>query len=533
MKSRNILDIIILGFLLVGSIIINNHKYYFKLIYSSVLLYNIFILYSVKKNEFMYKNKILWIIFASIFSYFFSYFIIYDQNPIISIITYYIIFPDFFKGIIIILFHSYFFSKYCIKQKYNYINNLNYKYDSIKFKKYYIYNRNPNYFLSDVFKYFKRDKYNFNLSLILIFLFFSINLILFVNRIKIWVYFNKKEKTLPISTSQNTIFYITGMIADMEGIIINFIEEMKKLINYLGKDNVILSIVENGDSKDNTRDYLKEFKIYLDKNKITNKFILRKEIKDPRKNSHPFIKNGPLRIKYYSMLRNKCFDLMYEIPNLNFDNTKIIFFNDIYYKYEDIINLISTNNEDYDAVCGLDFDDSFYDRWVSIDLDGNSLLMNFPFIVNKEAQDLILSHKPFRVFSCWNGVTVFTASPFKNKTLQFRYKENNETRKYKINNCQDVDYESECTYFHIDLFNLGYTKKFINPDVRVTYEFQYYFKRKYYYPFFKDIKSYFYLYFKSFLYKRNKFMSDYKYKKVKFNSMLENWYFENKKKSGH
>ena len=134
MKSKNILDIIILGFLFVGNIIINNHKYYFKLIYSSLLLYNIFIIYSVKKNEFMYKNKILWIIFASIFSYFFSYFIIYDQNPIISIITYYIIFPDFFKAIIIILFHSYFFSKYCKKEKYNYINNLNYKYDSIKFK---------------------------------------------------------------------------------------------------------------------------------------------------------------------------------------------------------------------------------------------------------------------------------------------------------------------------------------------------------------------------------------------------------------
>jgi hypothetical protein len=321
------------------------------------------------------------------------------------------------------------------------------------------------------------------------------------------------------------------MIVDMEEIIINFIEEMKKLINYIGKDNVILSIVENGDSKDKTREYLKEFKTYLDKNKIINKFVLKKEVVDPRKNIHPFIKYGSLRIKYYSILRNKCLDFIYEIPNLNFDNTKIIFFNDIYYKYEDIINLISTNNEDYDAVCALDFDESFYDRWVSIDLDGNSLLMNFPFIINKEGQDLILSHKPFRVFSCWNGVIVFTASPLKNKALRFRYKESNETRKYKINNCQDVDFESECTYFHIDLFNMGYTKKFINPNVRVTYEYQYYFKRKYYYPFFKDIKSYFYLYLKSFLYKRNKFMSDYKCKKIKFNSMVENWYFENKKKS--
>ena len=156
--------------------------------------------------------------------------------------------------------------------------------------------------------------------------------------------------------------------------------------------------------------------------------------------------------------------------------------------------------------------------------------MNFPFIVNKEAQDLILSHNPFRGFSCWNGVTVFTASPLKNKTLQFRYKKDNETRKYKINNCLDLNYESECTYLHIDLFNLGYTKKFINPDVRVTYEYKYYFKRKYYFPFFKDIKSYFYLYLKSLYSKRNKFMSDYKSKKIKFNSMVENWYFENKKK---
>ena len=156
---------------------------------------------------------------------------------------------------------------------------------------------------------------------------------------------------------------------------------------------------------------------------------MRKEVEDPRKKFHPFKKNGPLRIKFFSTLRNKYLDFIYEIPNLNFENTKIIFFNDIYYKYEDIINLISTNNEDYDAVCALDFDNYFYDRWVSIDLDGNSLLRNFPFIVNKEAQDRILNHKPFRVFSCWNGVIVFTAAPLKNKTLHFRYTKKNEKKK--------------------------------------------------------------------------------------------------------
>jgi hypothetical protein len=454
---------------------------------------------------------------------------IYDPNPLICIITYYIFCPDFFKAILIIIFHTYLFSKFFIVQNYNYIDNLNDNNLGRKLKNNNSYKRRAYYFLSDIFKYFKKSKSKCCIFFFLLMIFLSINIILFVNRIKIWIYFFKKEKTLPISSSKNTTFFITGMIVNMEGIIVNFIEEMKKLIYYLGKENVILSIVENGDSKDKTREYLTQFKAYLDKKKIMNKFVLSKEVEDPRKKIYPFKKGGPLRIIFYSKLRNKCLDFIYEIPNLNFDNTKIIFFNDIYYKYEDIINLISTNNEDYDAVCGLDFAPYFYDRWVSIDLDGNSLLMYFPFIVNKEAQDLILNHKPFRVFSCWNGVIVFTAAPLKNKTLQFRYTKNKGKRKYKINNEVKVKFESECTYFHIDLFSLGYTKKFINPEVRVTYQYPNFFKRKYYYPFFKDIKSYFSLYFKSFQFKRNKFMSDYKSKNVKFNLMLKNWYMENKK----
>ena len=154
--------------------------------------------------------------------------------------------------------------------------------------------------------------------------------------------------------------------------------------------------------------------------------------------------------------------------------------------------------------------------------------MYFPIIFNKEAQDLIIYHKPFRVFSCWNGVIVFTASPLKNKTLQFRYTKNKGKRKYRINNKSKMKFESECTNLHIDLFSLGYTKKFINPEVRVAYKYRYYFKRKYYYPFLKDIKSYFRLYFKSFHFKRNKFMSDYKSEKVNFNLMVQNWYMENK-----
>ena len=310
----------------------------------------------------MNKKEILWFLLISLFAYLFSYFMICDPNTFICMITYYIFFSDFFKAILIIIFHTYIFSKCSLKQNYDFINNNSNIFDKTLRKNFF--NKKQYYFLSDFIKYFRKSINRYILFLFLFFLFLLINIVIFVNRIKIWIYFNNKEKALPVSSSKNITFYITAMVVNMEGIIINFIEEMKKLIYYLGKENVIISIVENGDSKDKTRDYLKKFKVYLDQNKIINKFILMKEVEDPRKKFHPFKKNGPLRIKFFSTLRNKYLDFIYEIPNLNFENTKIIFFNDIYYKYEDIINLISRNNEDYDAVCALDFDNYFYDRWV-------------------------------------------------------------------------------------------------------------------------------------------------------------------------
>ena len=60
------------------------------------------------------------------------------------------------------------------------------------------------------------------------------------------------------------------MIANMEGIIEVYIREMKNLINYIGEENVIISIVENGDSIDKTREYLEDFQKYLNQKNIAN-----------------------------------------------------------------------------------------------------------------------------------------------------------------------------------------------------------------------------------------------------------------------
>jgi len=192
-----------------------------------------------------------------------------------------------------------------------------------------IYLNNENhYFLDGMISYFKKNKKAFLLFLLLT---TSINITAFFYRTKFWIYFNKKENILPMGTAKNTTYYLTASIINIETIADDYISEMKKLINYLGDENVMVSIVENGDSKDNTRDYLLQFQEYLNEKNIRNKFVLTHEVDDPRKTNlnipNDILKNS--RLSYYVPLRNKALDLLYETNDIDFDNTKIIYFNDV------------------------------------------------------------------------------------------------------------------------------------------------------------------------------------------------------------
>lgn len=539
MEKSFFINNVILALLFIGNMAIEDYNYYFKLIYFFLTICHLYVLlFLFYVNEEKKNLKIKKYLYSSLFLYLFTYFIICDTNPLFYLFVYYIFFPNFFKAIIIVLIHSFFLSKYFQEERQNNLSLQNNEKSPLK-NKIESSNNDSNsyinkrfYFLCDYINYFTNSKLRLFIFLLSLMLIIFIETLIFFNRIKIWVFLNDKKQTLPIASSKNTTFYITAMIVNMEDIIKNYLFEMTKLINYLGEENVIVSIVENGDSTDNTRNYLMKFQKYLNSRNITNRFLLEHEIEDPRLENFLFEEENRdyLRIKFYATLRNKCFDLLYDLP-LDFSNTKIIYFNDIIFEYENIINLLSTNNENYDAACGLDFYDVFYDSWVSIDLSGYSLLHEFPYFANKEAQDLFINHRPIRVFSCWNGVIVFNAAPLKDKKIQFRY-ENNQDRepKHRLYSDQQYNFESECTYFHIDLHTLGYTKKFINPDVRVSYLYEFYNMKKNLYPNKIDIKNYFRLYLESLFKRRNKEMSNYKDNDIKLNKVLEDWYYENRKR---
>lgn len=525
----------ILFILFIYYLFITDYFLYLNTVYFFVLLYNIC---KIFKSFYNYGNKenyyILKYILISIFLFFCSYYLIYDPNPIYYLFTFYLPFENYFKGILAIIFHTYFLNKFSAPKKKNY-KRLEILHDSeiIRLANRIIKNDKPSYnfeyFLSKQINYFKKNKkkfFQFVISLIII------KILLYFYRTKYWIYFNKKEKILPITTSKNTKFYMTSCVYNMEPIIVDYINELKKLIKYLGEDNIIISIVENGDSTDKTRDYLIEFQKYLNETKIINKFYLNHEIKDKRKKIMDSQLKDYYRIKFLAQLRNKCFEFLYEIPNLDFENTKIINFNDIIFRYEEIIKLLSTNNEDYDAVCAMDFYYNFYDNWVSIDLDGNILRDGFPYFINKEAQDLLINRKPIRIFSCWNGVIVFTASPFKDRAINFRDEKYiaNKTNIYKLNPEENyhIDFESECSYFHLDLQTMGYNKRFINPEIRVAYTYWHYYYSNYILPNTIELLNYFGYYIRYFYRKRNKYMSNYKDKNVKLSAGLQKWYLIHK-----
>ena len=411
--------------------------FYFTITIRFRLFSNYLFFYSLLRLPIgIYKNpKNIIIIF---FSYLLGYFLILDNNPFILAITIY--FPC--RRLIRCLL---------------YYNIIRYVTLSDEEKKEF------NYFFK-LFTYFKNHGYQLFFCFFLICL-LRIFTVLFDDILFIYFYpkshfIDKEEK-----------YFICANLFNNENILPQWIRELKKLIFYLGINNVYISIFENGDSKDKTAFYLNNFHEYLEEKKIPNKIVT----------THIIEKKGKKRIEFLSEIRNKALEYLYEIPNINFNKTRIIFLNDIIYNYQDVIKLISTNKRDYDVVCPLDFIHCFYDVWVSIDLSGNHFKNEYPYFYDKISSDAIVNDEIIRVFSCWNGMVSMKALPFKNKMIYFRNSSKEDT--------------SECTLMNSDLYLNGFQKVLLNPNIKVAYEYYYYFLCKIWIQTRKNFYDYFQWYF--------------------------------------
>ena len=454
---------------------IPKREYFFLFVYSILIMSNISKLFKILLFEKLQLKNKLYTFLKYIFVYILSYFLIKDPNPFYNLLTFYLPFPNLFKGIFIIIFVSFFLN--------NNVFNIQLENTHIKEERT---NKYESFFLSKYFTYFKNNKAQL-MSLLLILI--GIKISIYLYNIKFWIYLTSKEEILPSDDINHTKYYICSIICNAETIIVDWISQLKLLIDFLGKDNVYISILENADSKDNTPKYLSEFKNYLDENDIKNKIILEKILEKGEKE----------RIVYLGQLRDLSMDYLYEIKDLNFSNTKIIFLNDIIYRYQDVIKLLSTNGgtyDSYDSVCALDFYEGFYDSWASQLLDGLYFRRYYPYMSNKQAQDAVLNNELIRTFSCWNGATVFWAKAFEDIVLYFRHG-------FRVR-------QSECLMVHSDMHLMGFQKTLVDPTVKVAYTYEYYYKNYYLYPWTKNLFTYFFYYFRYFLQKRNYKMTNIK-----------------------
>jgi hypothetical protein len=55
-------------------------------------------------------------------------------------------------------------------------------------------------------------------------------------------------------------YFIAALLKDNEKIMMNWNSELLKFIEIIGYDYIFVSIIQNGDSMDHTREYLKNFK---------------------------------------------------------------------------------------------------------------------------------------------------------------------------------------------------------------------------------------------------------------------------------
>lgn len=179
---------------------------------------------------------------------------------------------------------------------------------------------------------------------------------------------------------------------------------------------------------------------------------------------------GMNRIDWLACVRNSAMEPLYKSEIFsrahNFNDTLVLFFNDIVFEPDDIVSLIRTENGNFDLACGLDFYYNFYDIWVTRGIDGKYFSAFPPFAMDFGSAVAILkstspiigsSYDGVPVQCCWNGVAAIRASKFTQDKIRFRSEISRE--------CNTM--QSECKLFCEDLGRDA--KVFINPNVIVTY----------------------------------------------------------------
>ncbi|KAJ7271233.1 capsular associated protein [Mycena rebaudengoi] len=205
-----------------------------------------------------------------------------------------------------------------------------------------------------------------------------------------------------------TTYFIAANLYDYAVHLPAWKKQMALLIQNLGPENVFVSIYESN-SHDRTKELLLGFQEDLRRTGVRNSIVMDSD--DRRRPG--WSSNGHERVAYMADMRNRVLTPLQDgLDGKRFQ--KIIFFNDVYFRWESILRLLATNGGDFDLACGLDFDGiGLYDTWVIRDSCGLRTKEIWPYFSHDDvAVENLRRDEPVEVATCWNGVAAFEADWF-------------------------------------------------------------------------------------------------------------------------
>jgi alpha-1,3-mannosyltransferase len=232
-------------------------------------------------------------------------------------------------------------------------------------------------------------------------------------------------------------------------------------MRFLGPEHCALSVVE-GYSDDGTYEVLDALRGEM--KDLGAEYFFKSSLINPKQGD---------RITALAELRNEALQPMVVNPENYAPDTTVIFLNDVSLCMEDILELLWQRIfQGADMTCAMDWtyvgrDPTFYDVWIARGMTGDSFF-NIPedgnwnsawnlFWNDPKAQEALNSHKPFQVFSCWNGAAVFTAKPLMEQKVRFRHAYKGEC------------YQGEPKLFCKDMWKAGFGKIAVVPSVNIEY----------------------------------------------------------------
>ncbi|KAJ7069232.1 cryptococcal mannosyltransferase 1-domain-containing protein [Mycena amicta] len=202
--------------------------------------------------------------------------------------------------------------------------------------------------------------------------------------------------------------FIAALFHNNAEVIPYWTEEMLQLINYLGPDNVFISIVESY-STDASPPLLLSFASLLTAQQIPHRVLVQDTtIPKPAdmRTAHP-------RINFLASTRNLAMEPLLNAKTEEEMYDRVLFSNDVFVKAESMVELLNTRDGEYSMACGMDFQEwGLYDLWVTRDLNGGLVSNRYPYFLEPTAFHAVLASEPVPVSACWNGIVSITSDPF-------------------------------------------------------------------------------------------------------------------------